>query len=139
MHIGVSVIGISAHYCRYQYQNRQKVLQSIITRVYACTMHARPQIDHAVTFFLKKMAKRKSPIWDYFSLGEDTKYGICKTCNEAIPRGGSSTKSYSPTNLVYHIKRNHSDMHDEYLAKVEAAKEAKDKESSTTMSTKKNL
>ena len=54
----------------------------------------------------------RSPVWNFFSLAEDTKYAVCKKCDQFVSRGGGTTKSYNTTNLVAHLKSNHSD---EYL------------------------
>ena len=40
----------------------------------------------------------RSPVWDFYSIVEDTKYAICKTCKELDSRGGQTTKSYNTTN-----------------------------------------
>ena len=48
--------------------------------------------------------KRKSVIWLFFTLGEDTKFAKCNTCKEMVNRGGKSTKTFTPTNLVNHLK-----------------------------------
>ena len=61
-------------------------------------------------------ARKKSPIWDYFIVCENSKYARCNDCLEDVSRGGSSTKSYNTTNLVTLLKR-HPSFHQEYEAK----------------------
>lgn len=39
----------------------------------------------------------------------DTKYAICKTCKELVSQGDKTTKLYKTTNLVAHLKANHTD------------------------------
>ena len=48
------------------------------------------------------MSTKRSPIWDYFKVGEDTKFAICNACGQSISRGGKTTKTFNTTNLVYH-------------------------------------
>ena len=55
------------------------------------------------------MADKRSPIWELFSFREDTKFAKCETCGENIDRGGKSTKTYMPTNLVTHLKTRHQE------------------------------
>ena len=33
-----------------------------------------------IVFETKKMARKRSVIWDFFSVSKDTKYAICTTC-----------------------------------------------------------
>ena len=44
-----------------------------------------------------------------FSLAEDTKYAVCKKCDQLVSWGGGTTKCYNTTNLISHLKSNHSD------------------------------
>jgi len=61
----------------------------------------------------KNMAKKRSVIWEFFVVDEDTKYAVCNTCQAKVSRGGSSTKSYTTTNLVSHLAK-HSDVNTQY-------------------------
>ena len=63
------------------------------------------------------MAKKRSVIWEYFTEDEDTKFAVCCSCDTRVPRGGSSTKGYTPTNLVHHLSSKHVELHAEYLEK----------------------
>ena len=48
----------------------------------------------------KKMVRKRSVIWDFFTVSKDTKYAICTTCQAEVSRGGGSAKSFTTTNLV---------------------------------------
>jgi len=61
-----------------------------------------------------KMAKEQSAIWEFFSEDEDSKFAICK-CEMKVPRGGSSTKSYTITNLIQHLSMKQVEIHKQYL------------------------
>ena len=69
------------------------------------------------------MAKKRSAIWEFFNEDEDSKYAVCNECETKVPRGGSSTKSYTTTNLVQHLSMKHVEIHKQYLEK-KADKEA---------------
>ena len=60
------------------------------------------------------MAKKRSVIWEFFSVSEDTKYAICGTCQLKVSRGGGNTKSYTTTNLVSHLTK-HPDVNKQYV------------------------
>ena len=51
----------------------------------------------------------RSPVWEFFSIAEDTKFAKCKNCTELVARGGDNTKSFNTTNLVHHLKTKHSE------------------------------
>ena len=70
----------------------------------------------------KKMARKWSIIWNFFSVSEDTKYAICTTCQAEVSRGGGITKSYTTTNLVNHLAK-HPDVNKQYFER-KPAKEA---------------
>ena len=36
------------------------------------------------------MSTKRSLIWDYFKVGEDTKFAICNACGQSISRGGKT-------------------------------------------------
>ena len=65
-------------------------------------------------------SRKTSPIWNYFEVGEDTKFANCNICKEPVSRGGKTTKTFNTTNLVGHLKR-HSEQHCEYEKAVAAA------------------
>ena len=59
------------------------------------------------------MSTKRSPIWDYFKVGEDTKFAICNVCGQSISHGGKTTKMFNTTYLVYHIRGIHTELHSE--------------------------
>ena len=61
--------------------------------------------------------RKRSPIWKYFVLAEDSRLHICQLCKDEVPRGGQSTKSYMTTNLVHHLKTKHGQEYVEYEKK----------------------
>lgn len=63
----------------------------------------------------RKRRGKRSPIWKFFTISRDSRYANCSSCESAISRGGSSTKTYNTTNLVNHLKTQHKDKHAEYL------------------------
>ena len=85
---------------------------------------------------MAESSRKKSPIWDYFTLGEDTKFAVCKSCNKAISRGGNSTKVYNTTNLVNHLKSVHQDMHEEYQVKYQKQQEKEKANKPSTITSK---
>lgn len=74
-------------------------------------------------FKMAESLRKKLPIWDYFTLGEDTKFAVSKSCNKAISCGGSSTKVYTTIYLVNHLKSVHHDIHEEYQVKYQRQQE----------------
>lgn len=64
-------------------------------------------------------SKRRSIICEFFSLCEDSKFAQCESCGETVDRGGKSTKSYTPTNLVNHLKKHHKEEFEKYAKKKE--------------------
>ena len=75
--------------------------------------------------------RKKSPIWEFFTVAEDSRFAKCKKCNVKVPRGGQSTKTFTPTNLVHHLKTKPG--HEEEYEKYNKLKtEEKAKESSTS-------
>lgn len=68
--------------------------------------------------------RRTSVIWEFFTVGEDTKFAICGTCEAKVPRGGDTTKSFTTTNLVHHLTAKHPEIYTKYLER-KANKEPK--------------
>ena len=60
------------------------------------------------------MSKKRSPIWNFFPIGEDTRLARCKACNKDISRGGKTTKTYNTTNLTYHLRTEQADKYSDY-------------------------
>ena len=73
--------------------------------------------------------RKKSPIWEFFVVAEDTKIAICKACKVEVPRGGQSTKSFTTTNLVHHLKSKHADDYSKYNELKEANTDKQQRES----------
>ena len=61
------------------------------------------------------MAKKRSVIWEFFSEDEASKYAVCNECRTKVPRGSSSTKSFTTTNLLQHLSTKHVEIHKQYL------------------------
>ena len=72
-------------------------------------------------------SRKKSPIWDHFVVGEDTKFVLCRICKQSVSRGGCNTKTYNTTNLVQHLKAKHSEQHVEFKKALESREEDKGK------------
>ena len=61
------------------------------------------------------MASRKrSSIWSFFKIAENTTFATCEVCLKEVPRGGRSTKSYTTTNLVDNLKSKHPEEYKAY-------------------------
>ena len=64
-------------------------------------------------------------------MAEDSRFAKCKKCNVKVPCGGQSTKTFTPTNLVHHLKTKPG--HEEEYEKYNKLKtEEKVKENSTS-------
>ena len=72
-------------------------------------------------------ARRKSCIWLFFSLDEDTKYALCDDCQVKVSRGGATTKTYNTSNLVSHLMSKHPELYKKF-----ESKKAQDAEEPTT-------
>ena len=51
----------------------------------------------------RDLGRKTSVIWEFFTVDEDSKFAICDECEAKVPRGGSTTKPYTTTNLVNHL------------------------------------
>ena len=77
------------------------------------------------------MGRKKLLIWEYFTVAEDSRFAKCKKCNIEVPCGDRSTKMFTATNLVHHLKTKPG--HEEEYEKSNMLKtEEKTKESSTS-------
>ena len=76
------------------------------------------------------MSKKQYPIWDYFTVAEDTTVALCKVCFETISRGGKCTKTFNTSNMVYHLKVKHSSEYADYKKKDDSLKAVKASSSS---------
>jgi len=63
-------------------------------------------------------------IWEFFTVGEGTKFTIFDECEAKVPRGVDSTKSFTTTNLVHHLTTEHQEIHVKYVER-KANKEPK--------------
>ena len=63
------------------------------------------------------MSTKRSPVCNYFKVGEDTKFAICNACGQLISHGAKTMKMFNTTNLVYHKKGTHTELHSELLTK----------------------
>ena len=75
----------------------------------------------------KSIGRKKSPIWDHFVVGEDSKFAICRVCEKSISRGGRNTKTYNTTNLVHHLRTKHNEQYVEYEKALERVEQDKGK------------
>ena len=82
----------------------------------------------------------QSPVWKFFVIAEDIKYAKCNTCNELVPRGGGSMKSFNTTNLMNYLKSKHREEFDNFQdirknkeAQCEAAKSERIQERSNQL------
>ena len=73
--------------------------------------------------------RKKSPIWEFFTVAEDSRLAKCKVCETEVPRGGQSTKSFTTTNLIHHLKTKHNEEYARYN-RLKANSDEKQKESS---------
>lgn len=55
--------------------------------------------------------RKTSVIWEFFTVGEDTKFAICGTCEAKVPRSGDTTKSFTTSNLIHHLMVKHPNIH----------------------------
>ena len=76
---------------------------------------------------VSQLNHKRSSIWTFFTTAENTKFATCLVCLKEMPRGGHSTKSYTTTNLVNHLKSKH---HEEYK-NYEELKVSKEKDTNS--------
>ena len=82
-------------------------------------------------------SRKKSPIWEYFQLTEDTKYASCMSCDKLISQGGDSMKVYNATNR---LKSTHNEAYKECQQKyTEHQENDKKKKQEKELSTSKVL
>ncbi len=70
-------------------------------------------------------SRKKSALWLFFSLADDTKYAICNNCKLKVSRGGATTKSFNTTNLISHLKSRHPEEFKKYEEKKRVELEGK--------------
>ena len=79
---------------------------------------------------------KKSPIWEFYSIGEDLKFTVCSVCGQKVSRGGTSTKTYNTLNLVSHLKTQHHVVYHEYEKKRHKSLEAQEDQPTTSAKAK---
>ena len=72
---------------------------------------------------MSQSSRKRSSIWTFFTTAENTKFSKCSVCLKVV-HGGHSTKSYTATNLVNHLKSKHPEEYKSY----EELKVTKEKE-----------
>ena len=65
---------------------------------------------------------KKSPIWSFFVIGEDSKYMECNACGQKVSHGGRIMKTFNTSNLVGHLKSKHREEYKEF-EKLKAGEE----------------
>ena len=69
------------------------------------------------------MSKKWVLIWQHFIIAlEDSKVVSCKAYGERVSRGGSNTKTFNRTNLVYHLRMKHPEEFATYEASASKCK-----------------
>lgn len=67
----------------------------------------------------------KSIIWNYFKIDTtDIKKAVCNECNAKISRGGSSPKSFTTTNLIAHLRSQHTMKYREFEKELPSKRSA---------------
>ena len=61
--------------------------------------------------------RKTSVIWKFFSVAEDSKFAMCGKCQVCVARNGTTTKSFTTSNLVQHLQTNHPEVYKEYSEK----------------------
>ena len=61
---------------------------------------------------------KRAEIWNYFTVDvEEVKFARCNTCSDKVSRGGNTAKSFNTTNLVNHLKKQHTEVYEEFTEK----------------------
>ena len=55
-------------------------------------------------FMADAKSRKKSPIWEHFVVGEDTKFTLCRICKQSVSFNGCNTKTYNTTNPVCRVR-----------------------------------
>ena len=78
--------------------------------------------------------RKKSRIWSFNSVAEDSRFAKCNVCKQEISRGGKTTKTFTTSNLVSHLKYKHKPEYDKYQKKKEEINESSQLTASTSNS-----
>ena len=79
---------------------------------------------------------KKSPIWEFYSIGEDSKFAVCSVCGQKVSRGGTSTKTFNTSNLVSHLKTQHHVVYRDYEKQKQKSLEAQEDQPTTSAKAK---
>jgi hypothetical protein len=61
------------------------------------------------------MATNKSKVWKYFKIDNvDTTKVVCNECNAKISRGGTTAKNFTTTNMISHLRSQHTVLYHEF-------------------------
>lgn len=74
---------------------------------------------------------KQSPIWEFYSIGEDSKFAVCSVCGQKVSRGGTSTKTFNTSNLVSHLKTQHHAVYRDYEKQKQKSLEAQEDQPTT--------
>ena len=68
-------------------------------------------------FVISVMAskRKKSAIWNFYSVGKDSEFALCKTCGQKVSRGGTTIKTFNTSNLISHLKIKHQEEHADFV------------------------
>ena len=61
------------------------------------------------------LGMKTSMIWEFFIFSEDSKLAIRNACEAKVPRGGTTTKLFTTTNLIHHLMTKYLEVHTKYL------------------------
>ena len=70
----------------------------------------------------RDLGRKTSVIWEFFTVDEDNKFAICDECEAKVPRGGSTTKSNTTTNLVNYLKDTHKSTQNTWKEKQKSSR-----------------
>ena len=75
--------------------------------------------------------QKRSSIWEYFSVVQDTKFAIRSLCSKQVLYGEDNTKWYTTSNIIHHLKSKHPEEHKKY-EELKAGKEKQNRDKQTT-------
>lgn len=80
--------------------------------------------------------KAKSSVWKYFKIDPaDQRKVLCDLCNCKISRGGTTAKTYTTTNMIAHLRSQHTTKYNEFQAELATVKKRSASATSPTCST----
>ena len=57
----------------------------------------------------------RSPVWEFFSVAEDTKFAEYYKCKDLVAHDKDNTKGFNTNNLVQYLKSKHSEEYSDFL------------------------